>query len=116
MTSYRGATASTCSVSCVRARSPCCCASASCWCGLMPRNDAKPACARAGSHAMASVEVAEHFADAAQQRSAMRLGMWTFVAQEVLFFGGLFLVYAVMRLWYPHTFLTAHERLSEIAG
>lgn len=32
------------------------------------------------------------------------LGMWTFLATEILFFGGLFVAYAVLRLTYPDAF------------
>ena len=35
--------------------------------------------------------VAEQFVDAAQQNEATALGLWTFIATEILFFGGLFL-------------------------
>ncbi len=39
--------------------------------------------------------VAEPFDEIEQQRDAARLGMWIFLATEVLFFGGLFLNYTV---------------------
>ena len=42
-----------------------------------------------------------HFEDIEQQRGAERLGMWMFLATEVLFFGGLFLAYTVYRNLYP---------------
>jgi cytochrome c oxidase subunit III len=42
-----------------------------------------------------------HFEDIEQQRGAERLGMWMFLATEVLFFGGVFLAYTVYRLHYP---------------
>jgi len=38
-----------------------------------------------------SAIVAEQFDDLEQQREAAQLGMWVFLATEVLFFGGLFL-------------------------
>lgn len=38
--------------------------------------------------------VAEHFADLATQQHSARLGMWVFLASEVLLFGGLFALYA----------------------
>jgi cytochrome c oxidase subunit 3 len=31
-----------------------------------------------------------HFEDLEQQKASSTLGMWLFIAQEVLFFGGLF--------------------------
>lgn len=55
--------------------------------------------------------LADHFVDAEQQSSAGRLGMWVFLAQEILFFSGVFVAYAVARYLYPETFLAAHEHL-----
>lgn len=51
-----------------------------------------------------------------QQMSAAKQGMWLFLAQEILFFSGVFLVYAVYRYLYPETFLGAHEYLSVPLG
>lgn len=48
--------------------------------------------------------VAEQFQDAEQQHQASELGMWTFLVTEVLFFGGLFLVYIIYRHFYPEAF------------
>jgi len=45
-----------------------------------------------------------HFEDLEQQHSSERLGMWMFLATEVLFFGGLFGAYTCYRLWYPAEF------------
>jgi cytochrome c oxidase subunit 3 len=46
--------------------------------------------------------LAHHFEDLANQKETATLGMWAFLAQEILFFGGLFLVYALYRnLYYP---------------
>ncbi len=54
-----------------------------------------------------SVIVAEQFEDARQQSEAATLGMWTFLATEVLFFGGLFLAYVVYRHFYYAGFVAA---------
>ncbi len=51
--------------------------------------------------------VAHQFDDADQQRHASSLGMWLFLATEVLFFGGLFLAYTVYRYSYPEAFHAA---------
>ena len=48
--------------------------------------------------------VEHQFQDAAQQREAATLGMWTFLATEILFFGGLFVAYAVYRVRFPEDF------------
>jgi cytochrome c oxidase subunit 3 len=42
-----------------------------------------------------------HFEDLGQQHEASNLGMWFFVAQEILFFGGLFCAYFIYRGMYP---------------
>jgi cytochrome c oxidase subunit 3 len=41
--------------------------------------------------------VAHHFENLEQQRGAGTFGMWVFLASEILFFGGLFTAYTVMR-------------------
>jgi cytochrome c oxidase subunit 3 len=43
----------------------------------------------------------EPWDDLARQREAMRFGIWLFLAGEILFFGGLLLVYAVLRVTDP---------------
>ena len=58
-----------------------------------------------------------HFEDIEQQRGAERLGMWMFLATEVLFFGGIFLAYTVYRLYYPKDFADISGRLNiAVAG
>jgi cytochrome c oxidase subunit 3 len=61
-------------------------------------------------------EVAHQFDDAVQQHEAATLGMWAFLATEVLFFGGLFLGYTVYRYRNDHAFATASHQLSELLG
>jgi cytochrome c oxidase subunit III len=55
--------------------------------------------------------LAHHFHSMKQQTSAEKLGMWLFLAQELLFFSGLFLAYSLGRYFYPETYLAAHELL-----
>jgi cytochrome c oxidase subunit 3 len=46
--------------------------------------------------------LAHHFQDLPVQKEAATLGMWAFLAQEVLFFGAFFMVYTLHRnLYYP---------------
>lgn len=45
-----------------------------------------------------------HFDTMEQQFSAGKLGMWLFLAQEILFFGGLFCAYVVYRYLHPELF------------
>ncbi len=60
--------------------------------------------------------VAHHFPNLRQQEHAARLGMWLFLATELLLFGGLFTAYSVYRFLYPAAFAQASERLSVAAG
>ncbi|MDQ6632464.1 MAG: cytochrome c oxidase subunit 3 family protein [Verrucomicrobiota bacterium] len=60
--------------------------------------------------------VAEQFEDAQQQSEASHLGMWTFLATEVLFFGGLFLSYVVYRHFYYAGFAAASHHTDVIFG
>jgi cytochrome c oxidase subunit 3 len=46
-----------------------------------------------------------------QREIANRLGLWTFLATEVLFFGGLFLAYAIYRHAYPEAFAAGSQHL-----
>jgi cytochrome c oxidase subunit 3 len=60
--------------------------------------------------------VAHHFDDIGQQRDAARLGMWSFLVTEVLFFGGLFAAYAVYRGSYPDAFAAGSKMLDVTLG
>jgi cytochrome c oxidase subunit III len=60
--------------------------------------------------------LAHQFDDLRQQREAATLGMWVFLVTEVLFFGGLFLVYAVYRNLYPAAFAAASHELDVVLG
>ena len=44
------------------------------------------------------------FRDLDQQRETASLGMWVFLMTEVMFFGGMFLVYTIYRMKYPQAF------------
>jgi cytochrome c oxidase subunit III len=54
---------------------------------------------------------AHQFDDLTQQHEASRLGMWTFLLTEIMFFGGLFLGYTVYRFLYPEAFAEASRHL-----
>jgi len=58
----------------------------------------------------------QHFDNPEQQEGAAKLGMWVFLATEILMFSGLFLAYFVMRSNYPVMVLEAHEKLDKIMG
>src|SRR5262249_33927175 len=54
--------------------------------------------------------------DAAQQRRAVTVGMWAFLVNEVMFFGGLFTTYTVYRMLYPHAFHDGSHHLDITLG
>ena len=54
-----------------------------------------------------------HFSTMAQQREAGVLGMWVFLLTEVLFFGGLFIVYTLYRMWYYEAFAAASKSIDD---
>jgi cytochrome c oxidase subunit 3 len=68
------------------------------------------------AHHHAVPGLAHHFDNLEQQAEATTLGMWVFLVTEVLFFGGLFLVYTVYRTWYPQAFAAASHELVVWAG
>jgi cytochrome c oxidase subunit 3 len=46
-----------------------------------------------------------------QQREAGSIGMWVFLVQEIMFFGGLFLAYSIFRAKFPIAFAAASNHL-----
>ena len=57
-----------------------------------------------------------HFAEPQQQRDAASLGMWWFLATEVMFFGGMFCAYLIYRLAYFADFGAASKTLNPFLG
>lgn len=55
-----------------------------------------------------------HFEDLGQQHASERLGIWMFLATEILFFGGIFGAYTMYRVWYPHEFEFASAYLNRL--
>jgi cytochrome c oxidase subunit 3 len=55
--------------------------------------------------------VASHFATAAQQHEAARLGLWLFIATELMLFGGPFLALIVYRVVHPEAAEAASDQL-----
>jgi cytochrome c oxidase subunit 3 len=70
----------------------------------------------AAAHQSHHPALAHHFDSLAQQTEATTLGMWIFLATEVLFFGGLFATYMIYRSWYPEAFTAASRELVVWAG
>jgi cytochrome c oxidase subunit 3 len=60
--------------------------------------------------------VAHQFDDAAQQHDSSMLGMWVFLATEIMFFGGLFMGYTVYRTLHPAAFEAASRHLDVVLG
>jgi cytochrome c oxidase subunit 3 len=56
--------------------------------------------------------LAHHFDTPKQQFDTAKFGMWVFLAQEVLFFSGLFVAYGIFRTWYPEAFSVGSRLLS----
>jgi cytochrome c oxidase subunit 3 len=67
------------------------------------------------SHSQSSA-LAHHFDSLEQQREASTLGMWLFLAQEVMFFGGLFMAYLLYRWRDPLAFAAGSHELDITLG
>ena len=63
-----------------------------------------------------SVALRVQFDTPEQQKDASTLGMWIFLITEVMFFGGMFLVYTVYRRLYPDVFALASGSLNAVIG
>ena len=57
-----------------------------------------------------------HFAQPEQQFEASKLGMWLFLATEILLFGGLFVGFGIMQMKHPEAFYKAHHHLDRSLG
>ncbi len=60
--------------------------------------------------------VQHHYRDMSQQHDAAKLGIWLFLATEILLFGGLFCGYAVFRANHPDLFKWGGQFLDERYG
>ena len=60
--------------------------------------------------------LAHHFESPAQQYDSAKIGMWVFLATELLMFGGLFCAYSVYRHNHPEVFEYAHHYLDKFWG
>jgi cytochrome c oxidase subunit III len=56
------------------------------------------------------------FEDMKQQEESVSIGMWMFLVQEIMFFGGLFTVYLVFRNRYPMAFAAGSNHLDVVMG
>jgi cytochrome c oxidase subunit 3 len=63
-------------------------------------------------HAAHHPALQHQFQTMSQQKEAAVLGMWAFLLTEILFFGGLFLAYALYRMWYHDAFVAASTSIA----
>jgi cytochrome c oxidase subunit 3 len=56
------------------------------------------------------------FEDMGQQEESVSIGMWMFLVQEIMFFGGLFTAYLVFRSRYPMAFASGSNHLDAFWG
>ena len=57
-----------------------------------------------------------HFQTLEQQKEASTLGMWIFIIQEVMFFGGLLMAYFLYRTWYHAAWVEGSQELDILLG
>jgi cytochrome c oxidase subunit 3 len=65
---------------------------------------------------MPDTRLADQFVDMRQQQEVAQLGIWVFLATEVLFFGGLILAYCVYRSAYAAGFAEAAHHTKIVIG
>lgn len=70
----------------------------------------------ANNNAAGYLELDHHFETLEQQQETCSIGMWAFLLQELMFFGGLFLAYMVFRFKYPSAFAEGSEHLDVTLG
>lgn len=56
------------------------------------------------------------FEDMKQQEESVSIGMWMFLVQEIMFFGGMFTVYLVFRSRFPMAFAAGSNHLDVVMG
>jgi cytochrome c oxidase subunit 3 len=69
-----------------------------------------------GAHGAHEDHLNHQFMDREQQDDSYKVGMWTFLVTEIMFFGALFLSYTVYRTKYPEAFHSAHLHLNVVLG
>ncbi len=60
--------------------------------------------------------VAHQFDDAVQQQETASLGMWVFLATEIMFFGGLFTGYTIYRFLFPQAWAAGSHLTDLLLG
>jgi cytochrome c oxidase subunit 3 len=67
-------------------------------------------------HAAHHPALQHHFEDLGQQHEASILGMWVFLATEILFFGGILCAYWIYRALYPEAWALGAAQQNTLAG
>ena len=57
-----------------------------------------------------------HFRDRDHEFDSVKLGIWLFLATEILLFSGMFCAYAVLRMMHPEAFLSGSHHLDVVPG
>lgn len=65
---------------------------------------------------LATLACREQFATPAQQRDTASIGMWVFLASEVMMFGALFMAYTVYRASHPQAFAAGSADMNILLG
>src|SRR5215217_3278160 len=68
------------------------------------------------SHEHHNPALQHHFATFEQQMDASKIGMWLFLATEILLFGGLFVGFGLSQAKYGEAFVQAHHHLDKTLG
>ena len=69
-----------------------------------------------GHHGHDDPTLQHHFSTKEQQFDTAKIGMWLFLATEILMFGGLFVGFGLMQGKFPEAFLQAHHHLDKSLG
>jgi cytochrome c oxidase subunit 3 len=81
-----------------------------------PEHHAAPGHAAGDGHGHGDHLLQHQFDDLEQQRESNTLGMWLFLATEVMMFGGLFFVYSLYRMRYPAAYHIGSHHLNHTLG
>lgn len=63
-----------------------------------------------------TTDFAPWFRSKSHEFDSCKFGMWLFLAQEIMLFGGLFVAFILFNYMYPEMFREAHHHLNKIMG
>ncbi len=69
-----------------------------------------------GDHGHHDPNQQHHFTTMEQQLDTVKIGMWLFLATEILLFGGLFVGFGMMQARFSQEFVEAHHHLKRLMG